>query len=41
MKYVGGNIFVNTLASGISEACGNFSAGLIQKIFGTKKAFII
>ena len=41
MKYVGGNIFINTIASGISETIGSFSAGYIQKVFGTKKAFII
>mmetsp|Transcript_20356 Transcript_20356/g.18023 ORF Transcript_20356/g.18023 Transcript_20356/m.18023 type:complete len:154 (+) Transcript_20356:978-1439(+) len=41
MKYVGGNIFINIMAATASEAAGNFAAGFIQKLFGTKYAFII
>ena len=31
LKYVGGNIFINTLSSTISECIGNFAAGGIQR----------
>ena len=41
LKYVGGNIFINSLASSVSETAGNFAAGFIQKAFGTKKGFLI
>ena len=41
LKYVGGNIFINTLSSTVSEWIGNFAAGGIQRWLGTKKGFII
>lgn len=41
MKYVGGNIFINTALSTISEGIGNFAAGGLQKSFGTKRSFVI
>ena len=31
LKYVGGNIFINTLSSTVSECIGNFAAGGIQR----------
>jgi len=41
LKYVGGNIFINSISSVTSECIGNFAASIIQKYFGTKKSFII
>ena len=41
LKYVGGNIFINTLASIFSECIGNFVSGAFQKWTGTKKGLLI
>jgi len=41
LKYAGGNIFINTIATNISEGAGNFGASFIQKCVGTKRSFII
>lgn len=41
MKYVGGNIFINTIASTVSECIGNFAAALLQKYIGTRRSFVV
>jgi Na+/melibiose symporter-like transporter len=41
MKYVGGNIFINTILSTISESISNFAINPVQKYMGTKISFII
>ncbi|CAI2364771.1 unnamed protein product [Moneuplotes crassus] len=41
LKYVEGNIYINTLAGCISEIAGNFGSGFIQKWVGSKKALIV
>ena len=40
LKYVGGNIFINTTSSIIAEAIGNFIGGFVWKILGTKKGLL-
>ena len=40
LKYVGGNIFINTASSTCSEVVGNFAAGFMQRYIGTKKSFV-
>jgi len=41
MKYVGGNIFINTLLSSISESIGNFAVSPIHKYSNTKVSFMV
>ncbi|CAI2361450.1 unnamed protein product [Moneuplotes crassus] len=41
LKYVGGNIYLNTIGGAISDVIGNFTAGVIQRFFGTMKSFVI
>ena len=41
MKYVGGNIFINTILSTISESISNFAISPVQRYMGTKISFII
>ncbi|CAI2361593.1 unnamed protein product [Moneuplotes crassus] len=40
IKYIGGNIYVNTLATCFSEILGNFCASCSQRIIGTKNTFL-
>lgn len=41
LKYVGGNLYLNTIVGAVSDVIGNFAASFIQKVFGTKKSFLI
>ena len=41
LKYIGGNIFVNTFISLISECVGNFMVGYMHRWTGTKLSLII
>ena len=41
MKYIPGNIFVNTSVSCASEIAANFISGLIVKGVGIKRAFVV
>lgn len=38
LKYIGGNIFINTIASSISDTIGNVLASVVQKKLGTKRS---
>lgn len=39
LKYVPGNIYVNTTASTLAEVVGSLTSGIVYKIFGPKVAF--
>ena len=41
LKYIGGNIYINTLVCTLSEFLGTTSFWLIQNLFGTKKGFVL
>jgi len=41
LKYVEGNIYVNTLAGSLSEIAGNFGSGFIQMWIGSKYSLIV
>lgn len=40
LKYVGGDIFINSLSASYSESVGNFTAGFVQRYVGTKRSFL-
>ncbi|CAI2363843.1 unnamed protein product [Moneuplotes crassus] len=41
LKYVGGNIFVNGLATAVSDICGNYAGAFVQKLIGSKKTILL
>lgn len=41
LKYAGGNIFINSILSVVSESISNFVAGAVQKVFGTKWSMLV
>ena len=41
LKYVGGNIFINTFGVGISNFLANLSASLMQKKIGTRWSMVV
>jgi len=41
LKYIPGNVFVNTSLSCIAEVCAYVGSGIVMNIFGVKLSFII
>ncbi|CAI2362641.1 unnamed protein product [Moneuplotes crassus] len=41
IKYVGGDIYVNMLATCVSDLVGIFGAGVVQRCVGTKNTFLV
>lgn len=41
LKYAGGNIFINAIASCVSETIGTFAVGIVQRYLGTKHSFFV
>ena len=41
LKYVGGNIFINSTSNIVAETVGNFVGGFAWKLLGTKKGLLL